>query len=300
MSESPLKLAIEWKKLFAQGERLIEAGDLDGALPVLKQALATIEHFDAIAKEDRRDSRIAETMERIGYVCHKQGMLKEAEALYREALEILKHYMLGFFTREKISQNLAQLLIETGREDEGQKLLAQFPQREEAPAACLVVPYEEQFLSWLSLQAKMMNGSAEAASLMAKFANVAKRSFGSKSPEWQAITEKYGYSGGDEADPAISLLSKEERFALLLPLAEDAVAYMEIAEEDQPHPLCFTGILGVKSNLHKAMGDIAQAKAIFKKKLDITAKCWGEGHIMTVETYEEYEKLCEECGEAVG
>lgn len=298
MTESPLRLAIAWKQQFAQGTQLIEDGDLEGALPVLKQALATIEQFDSIAGEERRDSRIAETMERLGYICHKQGMLKEAEALYREALDIIALYILGFATREKISQNLAQLLIETGREDEGQKLLAKFPQPDEVPVACFVASHEYQFMSWLSLQAKMMNGSGEAASLMAKFANVAKRSFGTKSSEWQAITEKYGYTGGAETDPAIPLLTSEERYALLLPLAESAAAFMEIAEGEQAHPLCFTGILGVKSDLHKAMGDMAQAKAIYEKKLQITARCWGEGHIMTVETYEEYEKLCRECADS--
>ncbi|MCC7528420.1 MAG: tetratricopeptide repeat protein [Candidatus Melainabacteria bacterium] len=292
MTESPLKLSISWKTQFVQASRMIDDGQLDGAMPILKQALAIIDQFDAIANEDRRDSRAAQTLERIAYLCHQAGMLKEAEMLYREALEILDQYMLVFEIREKTSLNLAQLLIETGRQDEGQALLAKYPPREETENAPTVVAHEFEMMSTLSTVGKMMNGSPEVASLMAQLASVAKRFFGTKSTEWTNITGKFGYSAQADMDPSAPLLTRDERFALLLPLAEKAAAFVGEVENEESHPLFTICILAEKSRLHKAMGDIPMAKAVWEEKMQIIARHWGEGHIMMVEAHEEYELLC--------
>lgn len=292
MTDSPLKLAISWQNQFALASRMIDHGDLDGAMPILKQALSTIEQFDAIANDDRRDSRAAVTLERIAYICHRTGLLKEAEELYREALEILEDYMLEIEIREKTSLNLAQLLIETGREEEGQALLANYPPHEQTEAAPTVAGPEFQMMSTLSTVGKMLNGSAEVASLMAQLASVAKRFFGANSAEWAAIQDEFGYSAQTDTDPSVPLLTKDERLALLLPLAQRAAAFVGDLEREESHPLFTICILAQKSHVHEAMGDIPQAKAVWEEKMRIIALHWGEGHIMMLEAQDEYERLC--------
>lgn len=127
MSEGSLKLSIKWLRMFAEGKELVDAGRYDEALPVLENALAVIEVVDEMLNAENPDNRVAENLERIAFVYQQQGYLIKAEPLYRRAMEIANTHVLGVHLRMAIYQNLAKLLIDTGREDEGQALLARYP-----------------------------------------------------------------------------------------------------------------------------------------------------------------------------
>jgi tetratricopeptide (TPR) repeat protein len=127
MSEGPLQLSIKWLRLFAEGRELLDAGDHDGALAVLESALAVIEAVDAMSKDENPDNRVAETLERIAFVYQQKGLLTKAEPLYRRAMEIAHTHILGVHLRMAIHQNLAKLLTDTGREEEGKVLLGRYP-----------------------------------------------------------------------------------------------------------------------------------------------------------------------------
>lgn len=127
MSESPLQLSIKWIKLLADGKERIAAGDFVGALPVLESALAAIEAVDAFSNPESPDIRVADTLERIAFAYQQQGSLDKAEPLYRRAMEIANTHILGVHLRTAIYQNLAKLLNDTGRAEEGKALLAKYP-----------------------------------------------------------------------------------------------------------------------------------------------------------------------------
>ena len=144
-----LQQSIQWLRIFSEAKDRIDAGDFAGAMPLLEQALPISEELDVALKPD---FRLAQTLERMAYANHKQGLLTEAEPLYRRALELADRYLLEAAIRKPIYENLGKLLSETGREDEAQALLAGCPieEPEAAVAVCQIESIEQSMMRTLS------------------------------------------------------------------------------------------------------------------------------------------------------
>ena len=194
-----MQQAVQWQSLFDDGCALIGKGDFAAALLVLVKALAVMEELDAaeVKAPDRNfpDRRVADTLERIAYAYQAQGLLAEAEPLYRRALEIGNNYMLGFFVRQAASQNLAKLLLATDRADEAQLLLARYPlQAAQAPLQIASMALIEMgLLRTLSVMGKMAAGaSPETITIVGELLEHVETCYGTASSQYAEAAEKVG------------------------------------------------------------------------------------------------------------
>jgi tetratricopeptide (TPR) repeat protein len=112
MTDGLLQVAIDWKHVFASAKEAVDAQDHVRALELLREAESLAQRLG----ED--DERLAETLERIGFVHQSQGRLAEAETVYRRALAITEKHLLGLLLKEQIRSQLARLLEENGRSPE--------------------------------------------------------------------------------------------------------------------------------------------------------------------------------------
>lgn len=195
MAEGSLKLALQWKELFAEAKQQIDSGDFAGSLSTLEKAQGVIESLAAAENTGRPELRLAETFERMAYAYHQQGILTDAERLYRSALEIANAHMISFFVKEAISQNLARLFIETGREAEGQALLQRYPVRDEKPA--LEVELSQQLVQGLLLSVSNLvffagDKAAQVSSLMGELVDYCENAYGSDSDLFAEAAKKQG------------------------------------------------------------------------------------------------------------
>lgn len=192
---SHLQMAVDWQSLFESGKELIDAGDYAAAVPVLKEALAKIESLDEVQEkvdDTRPDKRIGQTLERLAFAYHKQGNLADAEPLYRKALEIVSKYMIALLDKEAAAHNLADLLIETGRDAEAESLLARYPKRDRKPVVYRA-SNEMGVITSLSLLARQGSSyTREFLSLMEMLVRNVETHFGSASKEFADVSEKLG------------------------------------------------------------------------------------------------------------
>ncbi|MBX9666162.1 MAG: tetratricopeptide repeat protein [Candidatus Obscuribacterales bacterium] len=395
MPEPLLQIALKWKKTLAEAKELIEAKEYKRALVLLDDTLklAEILNEDDGPEEERIvDLRIAVTLERIAFAYHCLGRLDEAEPLYRRAIEIAKPRLFGTDTEKLSTANLANLLCETGRNDEAESMREAILKKYSPTAQTsmsfplitsenkvmsslqslansepnLVVPIMKEVLGLietvygaeskeavnaLDLIGKASQMGAEyheralrirlkrveneedevgvayamrsliathtdrklCDALLAK-ARAVEKKIGAENVFDQTIGLLHSLLGTNVpvempleiADEIFSewlqqspieppfvdvTLTDDQRYERLVSILDQALAAVYKIEKESEYPLSTLCMLSTASSVHKEFGNIEKAKALLEEEMRVIANHWGDGHVMMVDTYEEYNAL---------
>jgi len=162
MTQAARELAVKWRTLFKQGEKLVDAGEFKQALSIFGEALTVMRSLEAEGSTKSGgpdDLRSSETIERIGF-CHEQlGNTEEAEKQHSEVLRITKGRLVGMMTTQGSVRGLIRIYAAAGRDDEIETLKAEYPfVTEEDPPSGEISEYHPEFGFMLTLSGLFRDG----------------------------------------------------------------------------------------------------------------------------------------------